>query len=279
MSASTPGNKRAAFFISDGTGITAETLGYSLISQFEDLEYSCTTIPFVNNPLKAEDAAVRINNVYQETKQQPLVFATLVNPALREIIAATHCHFTDFFSTFIGPLENELKMESSYTIGRTHSVHSPKNYNSRIEAVNFTLNTDDGVNIHQYKLADIILVGVSRSGKTPTSLYLAMQFGLKAANYPITEDDLHQVGLPKHLQAYKKKLFALTIDPLRLQAIRNERRPSSRYASLNQCQAELTQVEQLFRRERLPLLNTTNLSVEEIAAQVMAELGIERKHL
>ena len=279
MSPAAANNQRTAFFISDGTGVTAETLGYSLISQFEDLDYTCSTLPFVDNQAKACEAATRINNVYHESKRRPLVFATLVNPELREIMANTNCHFIDFFSTFIGPLENELKMASSYTIGKTHSVHSPKNYNSRIEAINYTLNTDDGVNLHQYKLADLILVGVSRSGKTPTCLYLALQYGLKAANYPITEDDLHTPGLPKHLLPFKKKVFGLTIDPLRLQTIRNERRPASRYASLNQCQVELRQVELLFRREKLPQLNTTNLSVEEIAAQVMAELGIARKHL
>lgn len=271
--------KRTVFFVSDGTGITAETLGYSLVTQFEDLEFDYTTLPYVDTPEKAQEAVVRINNVYKDEQKTPLVFATLVNAEIRNIISTSLGMFLDFFSTFIGPIETELQSKSSYTIGRTHSVHNPKAYNSRINAINYTLNTDDGTNIHQYKQADIIMVGVSRSGKTPTCLYLSLQFGLKAANYPITEDDLNNRALPKPLQGFQHKLFGLTIDPLRLQAIRKERRPDTRYASLSQCELELKLVEQLFRIDKIPFINTSNLSIEEISTRLMAELGIQRRFL
>jgi len=270
--------KRTAFFISDGTGITAQTLGHSLITQFEKIELAQTALPYIDTVEKAQAAVERINHVYEHDGQKPLVFSTLVNTQIREVINTCNGLCLDFFQTFIGPLEVELATPSSHSIGRSHS-RNKKEYTSRIDAINFTLSTDDGVNTHQYEEAELILVGVSRSGKTPTSLYLALQYGIRTANYPITEDDLDSNALPKVLLPYRSKLFGLTIDPARLHAIRNERRPSSRYAALAQCQRELRIVEQLFKHSNTPYLNTTQLSIEEIATKIMISLGIERQLL
>ncbi len=261
--------KRNVFFISDGTGITASHLGNSLLTQFEGIEFDQYTIPYVDTIDKAHKVAERINNAYQRDGYKPLIFATIVNPEVHQILSRCDGVLLDFFQTFIGPLETELHQESSHTIGRTHGVKNYNQYMLRINAVNFALASDDGVNHKAYDQADVILVGVSRCGKTPTCLYLALHHGLYAANYPFTIEDMGAIALPKFLRPHKPKLFGLTIEPERLQQIRQERRPNSDYASLNRCQKEVKEVENLLRQEQIPFVNTTTRSIEEIAAEIV----------
>ena len=179
--------KRKVFFISDRTGITAEMFGQSLLSQFEEVEFDETTIPFIDSAEKAEEACRLINKAEEECGLRPLVFDTIVTPEIRQVIQSSGALVLDFFHTFIGPLETELGATSGFRVGKTHSLSNNKAYDARIESVNFALNNDDGITTKHYDKADVILVGVSRCGKTPTSLYMAMQFGIKAANYPFTE--------------------------------------------------------------------------------------------
>lgn len=269
--------RRTAFFVSDRTGITAETLGLSLISQFEDIHFTQVTLPFVDSEEKAQEASKRINQAFDTDGDRPLLFATIIKQDIKAILSKTQAFYIDYFDTFIPQLESELKSLSSKEIGRIHGMGDSNVYNSRIDAVNFALNYDDGAKINNYEGADIILIGVSRSGKTPTCLYLAMRYGILAANYPITEDDLDNVGLPKFLIPHKNKIFGLTISPERLEAIRQGRRPNSRYATLAQCIREVRTVEKLFKQENIPHLSSTSVSIEELAAKMMVISGIERK--
>lgn len=269
--------QRTAFFLSDRTGITAETLGHSLISQFEHIHFTQITLPFVDSAEKAQEAKDRINEARTNDEGKPIVFATIVNPEIRDIIMGADAFFLDFFKTFIGALESELEVTSSNRMGRIHGMKDVDTYNTRIEAVNFALSYDDGAKTHDYENADVILIGVSRSGKTPTSLYLAMQFGLRVANYPLTELDIESEQLPKWLKKYKLKTFGLTIDPIRLQAIRQGRRPNSQYSDLKQCEREVQRVETMFQMENIPFLNATHLSIEELATRLMVITGIERR--
>ncbi|EAT10832.1 kinase/pyrophosphorylase [Bermanella marisrubri] len=269
--------KRHAFFISDGTGITAEALGHSLLAQFESIEFEQSTLPYINDLTKANEVVEKINALAETSGNKPIVFDTIVDQEIRETISKANCFNVDIFSTFLNPLEQELGMGSSYSVGKFHAGADNDKYRSRIDAVNYALDNDDGSRIKYYDQADIILVGVSRSGKTPTCLYLALQFGIKAANYPLTEEDLNQLSLPEPLKAHKKKLFGLTIDPERLAAIRNTRRANSRYASLNQCYYEIEEVEMLYQQESIPFLNTTDLSVEEISTKIMLDSNLSRK--
>lgn len=263
--------------ISDGTGLTAEALGNSLITQFETIEFEKQTIPYIDNLTKAEDVVARVNQCYKDTGTKPLLFMTLVNTEIANVIkSASACAF-DLFSTFLGPLENELNAKSSYTVGRTHGVSNSQSYINRIEAVDYALMHDDGVKIKGYNRADIILIGVSRCGKTPSCLYMALHFGILAANYPFTEDDLCHFTLPESLKPYHEKLFGLTIDPERLQHIRTERRPNSRYASIEQCRLEVSEVEAMYRKENIPYLNSTRFSIEEIATKILAIANIKRR--
>lgn len=269
--------KRFAFFVSDGTGITAEALGLSLLSQFEHVDFERVTLPFIDTVAKARDATAQIDRAASESDGRPLVFDTIVNQEVRAELARANGFFIDIFGTFLKPLEQELSTHSSYSVGKSHAISDRQAYKTRIDAVHFALDNDDGARTRHYDQADIILVGVSRSGKTPTSLYLALQYGLRAANYPLTEEDLDGETLPKVLKPYKSKIFGLLVDADRLAAIRNERMPNSRYASHRQCELEVRAAELIYKREGLPHLNVTELSIEEIASRILQLTGQKKK--
>lgn len=270
-------NNRTAFFISDGTGITAETLGNSLLTQFEGIHFEMVTLPYIDTIEKAERVVAKINEACVNDQQAAIVFDTIVNPEIRELIASSNGFKIDVFETFLKPLEKELNAHSSYTVGKSHAINESSRYKERIASVNFALDNDDGGRIQQYHKADVILVGVSRCGKTPTCLYMALQFGIRAANYPITIDDLEAPGLPDILMKHRDKLFGLTIDPFHLAAIRHERRPNSRYSSLEQCEFEVREVEKRLQQLNLGMINTTHFSVEEISTRIMADAGLKRR--
>lgn len=269
--------KRHVFMISDGTGITAENLGNSLLSQFENIDFEKFTLPYIDSAAKAKKTVVKINHCFAETNIKPLVFMTLINPEIANTVKTANACVFDLFNTFLNPLESELGIKSSYTVGRMHGVANSKSYIHRIEAIDYALAHDDGIKIQGYNRADIVLIGVSRSGKTPSCLYMALHFGILAANYPFTEEDLTDFQLPKSLKPFKNKLFGLTIDAERLHHIRTERQPNSRYASANQCRFEVAEVEAMYQRENIPFLNSTRFSIEEIATKIMATAGIKRR--
>ncbi|HWQ39065.1 MAG TPA: pyruvate, water dikinase regulatory protein [Burkholderiales bacterium] len=267
--------KRTAFFVSDRTGITAEMLGHSLLTQFDDVSFTQITLPFVDAPDKAAEAVRQINRAAQKDGRRPLVFSTLVDPALSSIVQEANALYLDCFQVFIAPMEKELGVKSSHTVGRSHSVKSNEYY-ERIEAVNFALAHDDGQSTKELHKADVILIGVSRSGKTPTCLYLALQFGIRAANYPLIPEDFAAMKLPEAVGRYRGKLFGLTIQPERLQRIRAERRPGSTYATLDNCQFEVRAAETLMRQENIPILDTTTRSIEELSTVIMQQANLQR---
>jgi len=270
---------RTVFFVSDGTGITAETLGHSVLTQFGDLRYRPQRLPFVDSPEKARDAALRINEARQRDGKRAIVFSTLVNPTVAaELRGAADAFVIEMFETLVEPLERELGLKSTHTIGRSHNIAvNSEDYKNRIEAINFALAHDDGQSAKGLANSDVILVGVSRSGKTPTSLYLAMQYGVKAANYPLIPEDFERNQLPTALPPYKAKLFGLSITPERLSEVRHERRPNSRYASLDNCRYEVEAAERMMRREGIRWLSSTAKSIEEIAATIMQEVRLDRR--
>lgn len=268
--------KRSVFFVSDGTGITAETLGRSLLTQFEGVAFNQLLLPFVDTPEKAQAAVERIDLAARTDGVRPLVFSTLINKDVRDVIGRSQALLFDFIDTFTTPMENELGVSASHVTGRSHGMGSHDAYTARIGAVNYALSNDDGVNTRNYEVADVIVIGVSRCGKTPTCLYLALQYGIRAANYPITEDQFDGGGLPIALLPFRGKIFGLTIDPERLQQIRSERRPNTRYATLEQCRYEVAKVEEMYEKEDVRYLNTTTMSVEEIAASIMVQAGLRR---
>jgi [pyruvate, water dikinase]-phosphate phosphotransferase / [pyruvate, water dikinase] kinase len=275
-STTVPLANRTVFFVSDGTGITAETLGHSVLSQFE-LRFKQVRLPFVDTIDKAYEANRRINEMVEIDGKAPIVFSTLVQPELSAVIRQSKAMHMDLFQTFVEPLEQELGVKSTHTIGRSHNTADSEEYKNRIEAINFSLAHDDGQSNKNLSAADVILVGVSRSGKTPTSLYLAMQYGIKAANYPLIPDDFEREKLPGGLAPFKKKIFGLTIAPERLSEVRNERRPGSKYAALENCRYEINEAEKMMRKEGIRWMSSTAKSIEEIAATILQEIKPENR--
>lgn len=267
--------QRTVFFVSDGTGITAEALGHSLLAQFEGVSFRQYRLPFVDSEEKAHAAVTRINETGEREGLRPVVFTTLVNETLASIVHQADAFCLSYFETFLAPLEAELGVRCSHSIGRSRGSIDSNDYKRRIEAINYTLAHDDGITDRDLEDADIVLVGVSRCGKTPTSLYLAMQFGLKAANFPLIPEDFERGRLPGSIARYRHKLFGLTIAPERLAQIREERRPNSRYASLANCQHEVREAERMMRREGIRWLDSSAKSIEEISTTVMQELKVE----
>ena len=270
--------KRTAFFISDRTGITAEMLGHSLLTQFVDaVPFNEMTLPFVDSVEKARAAVEQINQQAVQDGTRPLLFSTLVNAEVSSVVASANALFLDCFEIFIAPMERELGVCASHTVGRSHSANDFVNYHHRIESVNYSLSHDDGVSTRDLTEADVILVGVSRCGKTPTCLYLAMQFGIRAANYPLIPEDFSNMQLLLQIKSLRKRLYGLTIKPDRLQEIRNERRPGSRYATLANCEFEVREAEALMRQEGIPYLDATSKSVEELATTILQEAKLVRR--
>ena len=268
---------RHVFFVSDSTGITVETLGNALLSQFDHLHFITTTIPFVTDEDQAAAVVDRIDTVEHENPGRPLVFSTFADLKLRQIIVRSNALVLDMFQVFIGTLEQELHVGSSHALGRYHAVTGKANYDNRIGAVEFALSHDDGAGTRSYGDADVILVGVSRSGKTPTCVYLAMQFGIRTANYPLTDDVLSCSTLPAPLLQNRARLFGLTIEPGRLQKIRSERRPGTVYSSPARCRSEVREAEALFEDYGIPCLDSSAASVEEIASRVLLRMGLRRR--
>jgi regulator of PEP synthase PpsR (kinase-PPPase family) len=270
-------NKRTVYFVSDRTGITAQMLGQSILSQFKDVSFHQIALPFVDSIEKAREAAEVINLSAQTSGVRPIVMSTLADSTMAGIIAECDALYLDCLGMFIAPLEIELGMPSSHTIGVAHSTSNWMMYHQRIEAVNFALSHDDGLGTAELDSADVVLVGVSRCGKTPTCLYLALQFGVRAANFPLIPEDLEKHTLPESLRHCRDKLYGLTIDPQRLQQIRSERRANSHYASLENCRAEVRSAERIMQQEQLLVLDTTNQSIEELSALILQKAKLRRQ--
>jgi regulator of PEP synthase PpsR (kinase-PPPase family) len=270
-------DRRTVFFLSDRTGITAEMLGNSLLTQFDEIAFQRVTIPFVDSAERIAEAIRQVNETAEREGRRPIVISSVVDEAMSETIRReAHALTLDLFQAFIQPLEGEFGAKSSHTAGRSHGIANSHVYFARMEAINFTQAHDDGATTRELGKAQVILVGVSRCGKTPTSLYLALQFGIRAANFPLTPDDFSDHKLPASVLPFRDKLFGLTIQPERLREIREERRPGSKYAALDNCRYEVREAEALMVRENIPMLDTTTKSIEEIATTILHRAKLER---
>ena len=270
-------NKQSVFFVSDRTGKTAESIGESLLSQFDGIAFDDRTFAFVTNEEKAQLVAGSIQQEKIRTGKEPLVFSTLVNSELQSIITQTDACVISLFNSFIEPLEESLGTESSHTMGKPHEEYDDKDYKALIDAIDFTMKNDDGIATTHYDKADVILLGVSRTAKTPTCLCLALNFSIKAANYPLTDDDLDPHELPEFLKLHTEKIIGLTTKADQLSKIRQQRRSKSDYASLKKCQKEIKQAEELMGKAGIRLLDATAMSIEEIVVNVVKEKQLLRR--
>lgn len=263
--------KRQVYFISDSTGITAETMGRGLLAQFAPLQFECTTWRYIDTLQKVDEICQQLDRADNELR--PVIISTLIKGPLRSRLESANAHVLDLLGPFLTPLEEILGQQATPSVGRTHGQIQVHDYQNRMDAVSFALLSDDGLRADHYARADVILIGPSRTGKTPTCLYLAMQYGLYAANYPLVDEDLQRDSLPEPVQAYRSRLYGLTIRPERLHEIREARRPDSEYASLKQCRLEVQQASHLLDQYRIPGSDVTLLSIEEIATRILGHLN------
>ncbi|EOW9248475.1 TPA: pyruvate, water dikinase regulatory protein [Vibrio cholerae] len=269
--------RRDVFYVSDGTAITCETLGHVVLGQFA-VQTNEKTFPFVESDEKLSELLKQIQRSYQLHGVKPLVFFSMVIPEMRTRLLQAPAHFYDVLESIVQRVSLDIEMEPAPKLQRSRSVGKDSDtYFDRIAAIEYTLAHDDGVSLKDLDRADIILLGVSRSGKTPTSLYMAMQFGLRVVNYPFIAEDMHAMRLLPEFEFHRHKLFGLTINAERLTEIRENRLAGSEYASNQQCLQELATVEALFRREAIPYINTSSLSVEEISTRILERTGLKRR--
>lgn len=266
---------RTVFFVSESTGITAETLGNSLLSQFDTIDFEQVYMPYINTDQRAKALTQRMQEAAERDGVRPIVFATMLDNEIRDILRSGNCYYMELFEGFIEPLSAELGVPPNRKAGRSHAITRPSSYTKRIEAINFAMANDDGVRPDNFHRAEVVLIGVSRAGKTPTCLYLAMHYGLRSANYPVTEEDFERGDVPQLVWDCRDRLFALTIDPARLQLIREERRPGSDYASMARCSADIRRANGIYKRLQIPVLNTTTQSIEEISSHIIR--GLRRR--
>ena len=262
---------RYVFFISDHTGITVETLGNALLSQFRDIEFISKVVPFVDNLDKVEIVLLEIEALFVESNERVIVFSSINNPQLRAYFSHKCIFHLDCISQFTSLLEREFAVEP--VDSNFHGIVNLSTYNKRISAIEYSMHHDDGISVKHLSNADIILVGVSRVGKTPTCLYLAVNHGINAANYPLVEDDIKYSILPKEILKHKHKLFGLMIDVDVLHSIRSNRVPKSNYSARNTCVMELESAHNLMQRYMIPTIDVTNKSIEEISAVIMQKIG------
>jgi len=270
-------SERTVFFLSDQTGVTAETLGHSLLTQFDGQQFRQVTLPFIDSDDKAREAVAKINTATADNGVRAIVFSTLVQDEFRAVVREADGLYLDIFDAFMQSLEEELQQKSTHEAGRAHGMSDIEGYMKRIEATNFALANDDGGITRNYEVADVILIGVSRSGKTPTCLYLALQYGVYAANFPLTDEEFDHATLPDFLLQQKEKLVGLTIAPTRLQQIRKERRALGQYSSAQQVRYELREAEKIFKKYSIPQIDTTEFSIEEISSRILNSTGVERR--
>lgn len=260
--------ERDVFFVSDQTGISAHTMGSTLLTQFPGFSFQQWTLPFIDNECRAKESVAKINAYADQHHNAPLVFCTIVDPQLRSIIATCKGIVIDFFESFIGQVENALQIEATLQSGLAHGIGS-KNYLERINAINYALTHDDGAKDQDYDQSEYLLLGPSRCAKTPITLYLAMQFGLFVANFPLVLDNNDSINIPEKVKKHMKKAIGLRIDPYRLSEIRTQRLANSQYASIGQCRHEIFLAEKLYRYWNIPIVDVTHSSIEEIATQIV----------
>jgi regulator of PEP synthase PpsR (kinase-PPPase family) len=265
------------FFLSDSTGISAETMGNALLIQFPDARFERTLIPFITTVEEAR-RVVAILDEAMDGPVTPLVFTTAAVDTVRSELAKTRAPVIDFFDIHMSRVEEILGLRGLHEAARLHGVGDIRSYNSRMAAIEFTIEHDDGQSVRALEKADVILIAPSRCGKTPTSMYLALQHGLFVANYPLVDEDLEQSELPERLREYQDHCVGLTTTVERLSRVRHERRPGSRYASAEQCRWELRRAAAIYDARRIPVIDSSSRSVEEMATLIVQTMtGTRRK--
>jgi [pyruvate, water dikinase]-phosphate phosphotransferase / [pyruvate, water dikinase] kinase len=259
------------FFLSDSTGISAETMGNALLIQFPQLRFERRLIPFISTPDEAR-RVVEVLDRAAEGPVTPIAFTTAATDEIREVLHTTKCPMIDFFELHIARVEAVFGVPAARVAAQLHGVGDVQRYNARMAAIEYSIEHDDGQSLRALDKAEVVLIAPSRCGKTPTTMYLALQHGLFVANYPLVEEDLETTELPRPIRDLRDRVVGLVATPGRLSEVRQQRRPNSRYASLEQCTYELRRAEAMYAANRLPVINSTTKSVEEMSTLIVQTL-------
>ncbi len=259
------------YFLSDSTGISAETMGNAVLIQFPGCRFDRQHFPFITTVKRAREVVAELDEIMAQGIT-PLVFSTTVVDDIRAELHRTTAPIIDFFEMHMAPVEKILGQQAAHVAAKLHGLGDQQRYNARMAAIEYAIEHDDGQSLRALDRADIILLAPSRCGKTPTTMYLALQHGITVANYPLVDEDLESTDLPRPVRDLRPRCFGLLTTPGRLSEVRQERRPNSRYASLEQCSYELRRAEALYRTHRIPYLNSSTKSVEEMATEILQSL-------
>ncbi len=269
-------DKLKVVVISDGTGETASSITRAAMAQFPDKEIFFTR--YKNIRTKEQ-----IDAIFQEAAiHHDIVIYTIVSVQLRQYIAELskrdHVRSVDVMGPLLTTFSNFFEAEPEYKPGLLHQVND--NYFNRVAAIEFTLNHDDGRNMSSLDEADVILVGISRTSKTPLSMYLSLE-GIKVVNVPIVMG----VELPEKLfQIDQRKIFGLTIEPEALFQIRKNRlsrlglsKDEGDYADMSKVHEEIEWATKIFsENKRWPVFNVTGKALEETAAEILKLLNMRK---
>ena len=269
-----PAGAVPVFFLSDSTGISAETMGNALLIQFPELRFERTLIPFITSVEEAR-RVVAILDVAMDGPVTPLAFTTAAVDEVRLELLTSRCPVIDFFDMHMTRVERILGVAGAREASRLHGVGDVKRYNARMAAVEYAIEHDDGQSLRALHKAQVILLAPSRCGKTPTTMYLALQHGVFVANYPLVDEDFEAAGLPRPVQDLEDRCFGLLTTPARLSEVRQERRPHSRYASLEQCSYELRRAKAMFAAHRIPTVDSSAKSVEEMSTVILQSMSVK----
>ena len=262
------------YYISDSTGILITNLAHALLCQFPEINFHEEKFPFVRTVEEAEKILAYI--LKHSSGRRPIIFSTITDPKVRQVLDSPEVEFFDAFDYFLQRLENSLEATALRVPGFSRHIDHIS-MADRVEAIHFCLEHDDGTRVQEYDEANVIMLGVSRTGKTPVSVYLATQMGLKAANFPLTSEHLDVYQLPEHIRRNRKCAIGLTTTPELLHSVREKRYAGSKYAHFSTCREEIRKAEQIFERYQIPIVNTAGKSIEEIATQVTQEMGLSKK--
>jgi [pyruvate, water dikinase]-phosphate phosphotransferase / [pyruvate, water dikinase] kinase len=265
---------RDVYYLSGSTGILAKDLGKALLCQFPDVPFREELIPFIQTEKEAEKAIERIRS--RSTGQVPMVISTLLGRKLNGILNHPDVEFLNIFDQFLRKIEDILEEKAVWKAGASRHP-SERTMIKRVEAIHYCIDHDDGSGTKDYDEAEVILLGVSRSGKTPVSVYLATQMGIKTANYPLVLDDSPSFRLPPYITRNKKRLIGLSITPQLLHQYREQRYANSSYASLSTCRSEINEVNTLYLNHDIPIVTSDGKSIEEIAIHVTQLLNLKKK--
>lgn len=267
-------SSKDVYYVSGSTALLAEDVGKALLCQFQEISFNEEKIPFIKTRAAAEKAMKHI--LEQSGGVRPLVFCTIMDAGIKKILDSPEVEFFDVFGNVLDRLENCLETKALRVPGYSRNIDDIT-LAKRVEAIHFSIEHDDGTRSREYDEAEVILLGVSRSGKTPVSVYLATHMGIKSANFPLTSEHLDSYELPPEIVRNRKKVVGLMTSPGLLHKIREQRYSGSTYAKLSTCATELNQAKEIYLRYGIQSLETDGKSIEETSVQVTQLVDIPRK--